>query len=183
MDDFYIYYVLEEENPNIGKINAIAPHAIKWLEDMSFIRVPAEYGLEFTSGRERMSNWGIQYDDESEDMVLAKTEVKTGTPFVSVFFQLPRTQKNPEMVITFKKKATCFHVQVPSVGLRKPKRKLYFFVTPLDDPNMSYFQFPVDFSLAAEPEGYEIPCPVLLPKQFSIFTNMVLDRYQMRIVR
>ena len=183
MDDFYIYYVLDEENSDTGKIQVVAPHVTTGLGDMPFIRVPSDYGLEFTSGKERMSNWIIRYDDESEDMVLTKMEVKSGTPFISVFFQLPRTQKNPEMVITFKKKASCFNVQVPSVGLRKPKRKLHFFVTHFDEPNLLYFQFPVDFALAAEPDGYEVPCPVTLPKQFSIFTNKVLDRYQMRVRR
>ena len=48
MDDFYVYYVIDEENPSIGKIHAIAPHEVKEMADMSFIRIPADYGLQFT---------------------------------------------------------------------------------------------------------------------------------------
>jgi hypothetical protein len=182
MDDFYIYYVIDEETPTTGQIQAVAPHVID-MGDMSFIRVPADYGLQFTVGKVPMANWVVQYDDESEDMILTKITATAGTPFTPVFSKIPDTQENPEMVITFREKDKCFHVQVPAKGLRKPKRRLHFFVTPVDDPNMSYFQFPVDFSVASTPEGHVISCPAALPKKFSIFTNKVLDRYQMRIVK
>lgn len=183
MDDFYIYYVIGEENPNIGKIYAIAPHVVKEMGDMSFIRVPANYGLQFTVGRRSISNWVVQYDDESEDMVLSEITTTAGIPFVSVFLQIPHVQKNPEMVITFRKKDMNFHVQIPSESLRKLKRNLHFFVTPLDDPNMFYFQFSVDFLTAAKPDGYAVSCPVALPEKFSLFTNKVLNRYQLRTVQ
>ncbi len=183
MDDFYVYYVIDEENPSIGKIHAIAPHEVKEMADMSFIRIPADYGLQFTVGRKSISNWIVQYDDDSEDMVFSEVTTTVGIPFVSVFFQIPHIEKNPEMIITFQKRSKCFHVAVPSKGLRRPKRKLHFFVTPVDDPNMLYFQFPVDFSIASKSDGYVVSCPVTLPERFSVFTNKVLNRYQFRIVQ
>jgi hypothetical protein len=183
MDDFYIYYVIDEETPTMGYIRAVAPHVIDEMEDMAFIRVPAVYGLQFTVGRKSISHWVVQYDNDSECMILTKPKAQLGIVLAPVFSQVPRIQKNPEMVVTFKKKEKCFHVHIPSKGLKQPKRKLRFFVTPFNDPNMLYFQFPVDFDIASESAGCTIPCPVELPKQFSIFTNKILDRYQLRITR
>ncbi len=183
MDDFYIYYTIDDENPRTGQIYAVAPSEITGVGEMLFIRVPAVYGMQFTAGRKSIGNWVVQYDNDTECMILSEHKTQTGIIRVPVFFQIPRAQKNPEMIITFRKKEKCFHVQIPTRGLKQPKQKMRFFVTPADDPNVLFFHFPVDFSDAAEPDGCVISCSVDLPKKFSIFTNKVMERYQMRVAR
>ena len=182
MDDFYIYYEeVENQASVIGSIKAVAPIELKEMGDMNFIRVPPEVGLGFTRGTTPLNNWVVAWDSDAEKMVL-KQEDETKQPEApKILRSIPTNEEKPQITVTWKKSEGVFNVKARGVSISHEDIVMHFFVTRKDDWNILYYPFTVHLLVTMNRKGYDIPCDVELPDEFSVFTKYALERYQLRV--
>ena len=183
MDDFYIYYELNQPSLTVGTIKAIAPRKLNDMENMEFIQVSPEVGLAFTRGSESLNRWEVRWLPESAEMRLHKREVVRAESVTSFLRIIPTRQTKAHVTVTWNRESKLFNVRTRGVSVRHPNINMHFFVTRLGDPNIIYHQFSTELMETMIRTGLDIPCDVTFPDKFSVCTRTAFDRYQLRIER
>ena len=181
MDDFYIYYELEQQSHTIGTIKAISPRKLDDMDDMEFIRAPSKTGLAFTKGSESLNRWVVKWLPEFAEMRLYKREIDKPESMANFLKIIPTSQTKAQVTVTWKRESKLFNVRTRGVSIAHPNIDMYFFVTRLNDPNIFYHQFNVPLLETMNRKGLDIPCDIILPNKFSVWTRTAFDRYQLRI--
>lgn len=181
MDDFYIYYELQEQSHTIGTIKAIAPLELTEMDDMEFIRVSSEVGLSFTRGSESLTRWVIKWLPEFAEMRLFKQEQVGSERTIDFMKIIPTLQRDPQVIVTWQSERKIFNITTQGISPSHPDMDMHFFVTRKDDPNIYYDHFSVALSDTMKNKGTEYHCHEMFPEKFSVSTRSVFERYQFRI--
>ncbi len=181
MDDFYIYFELEQQSHTVGIIKAISPRKLDDMGDMEFIRAPSKIGLAFTKGSESLNRWVVKWLPEFAEMRLYKREIEKLESVANFLQIIPTRQTKAQVTVTWKRESKLFNVRTRGISISHPNIDMYFFVTRLDDPNIIYHQFSTSLLETMNRKGLDIPRDITLPDKFSVCTRTAFDRYQLRI--
>jgi ribosomal protein S10 len=181
VDDFYIYYELEQQSHTVGTIKAIAPRKLDDMGDMEFIRASSKIGLSFTTGSESLNRWVVKWLPEFAEMRLYKREFEKMESVTNFLQIIPTRQTKAQVTVTWKRESKLFNVRTRGVSISHPNIDMYFFVTRLNDPNIIYHQFSTSLLETMNRKGLDIPRDITLPNKFSVCTRTAFDRYQLRI--
>ena len=163
MDDYYVYFELSNDN-SVGKIKAVSPHEIKELE-FPYIHISAEAGMKFTVGNESLGQWQVEWSNAEQVMVLVKIQHEVTVAAPTILRRVVADAEEPAVIITWM--GDHFNVFTPEKVSTEIRKKLTFFVTRYEDPNIIYGHFQV--AIGDMVNGIDVDMSGL-PEKFSMFT-------------